>query len=224
MEILMNYKFSFLTLSLAAQFACSQECMNDEASGSYIYFAEPGQAANFFHHPWPSDARRRPDKTIGVNAWPNPTESSTLEEYLRVIGDHTYGYGLNSAAYFTLSSPLKASALDKSPLDFVSYEAPFYLVDIDPNSSEYGQLRPLSTKYYDEKTTYLPKNSIAVLPPFGLTLRSNTTYALVAADALVDRNDNPFEASKNFHNAITSACRTLLFLISIITRTSSRFS
>lgn len=203
----MNYKFSILTLSLAAQFACSQECMNDEAGGSYVYFSEPGQADNFFHHPWPSDARRRPDKTIGVNAWPNPTESSTLEEYLRVIGDHTYGYGLNSAAYFTLSSPLKASALEKSPLDFVSYEAPFYLVDIDPNSSEYGQLRPLSTKYYNEKTTYLPKDSIAVLPPFGLALRSNTTYALVATDALVDQDDNPFEASKNFHNAITPGCR-----------------
>ena len=202
----MNYKFWILTISLLTQYACNQECMNDEASGSFIYFAEPGTETNFFHHPWPSDARRRPDKTIGVTAWPNPTESSTLEEYLKVIGDHTYGYGLNSAAYFTFSGSIEESVLDDNPLQFTSFDAPFFLVDIDPQSPEYGQLRPLSTKYYKEKTTYLPKNSVAVLPPFGLTLRSNTTYAVVATDALKDAEDNPFQASKNFHNAMNTAC------------------
>ncbi|MEE2900995.1 MAG: hypothetical protein VYC39_01640 [Myxococcota bacterium] len=203
----MNFRFiTIVIMSLTTQLGCSQECMDDETSGSYLYFSEPGQADNFFHHPWPSDARRRPDKTIGVNAWPNPTESSTLEEYLAVIGDHTYGYGLNSATYFTSSSPINESVLTKSPLEYVSYDAPFFLVDIDPESSEYGRLRPLSTKYYKEKTTYLPKDSLAVLPPFGLTLRSNTTYALVATTALKDSDNDSFRASKNFHNAINTAC------------------
>ena len=192
--------------SFFAATACTPECLDTETDAVYLKFEAPSRESGFFEHPWPSNARRRPDGTLAIKAWPNPTGSSTLDEYLTVIGDHTYGYGLNSASYFVASSPLNESSFDGEPLTAMSTEAPFYLVDIDPESPEYGRLRPLSTKYFPKATTFLPENSLAVLPPFGLSLRSNTTYAMVATDALLSAEDTPLKKSLNFNNAIKTNC------------------
>jgi len=197
-----------LAVGLLALQACTTECYDSETKGVQFRFSAPTNATGFFDHPWPSDARRRDDGTIQLKAWPNPTQSSTLDEYLTVIGDHTFGYGLNSSTYFVATDELSESNFTAHALETMSHTSPMYLVDVDPSSPEYGRFRPLSFKYYPSKSTYLPANSVAALPPFGLSLRSNTTYAVVATTSMQAKDGSALVASQNFNNAIKTQCES----------------
>jgi predicted esterase len=199
---------SFLATTLAF-FACAApECPSFDDDGVQLRFEVPRSEKDFFSHPWPSNARRRDDGTLQLAAWPNPTESSTLEEYLSIFGEHSFGYGLNSATYFIASDALDESSLSIPELETMSHASVMYLVDIDQHSPEYGRFRPLRFKYYSQASTYLPANAVAALAPFGFTLRSNTTYAVVATNALKANDGRGLATSENFHHAIRKECQS----------------
>lgn len=199
----------FVAISVSASFlaACGNECRTTEPDGVAFRFAATADAdADFFAHPWPSDARRRPDGTLKLSRWPNPTESSTLEEYLQVIGDETRGFGRSTASYVTATGAIDPSSLPQEPLHSTVDSSGVYLVDIDADSPDRGRLFPLKTRFSTDATLYLPENHLIVQPPFGVPLRPDNTYALVGTNALRAADGSEVVASKNITNSLRAKC------------------
>src|SRR5205807_220621 len=124
----------------------STECLTADVQGPQLLLRDPTDPNSklegrdgFFAHPWPSDARKKADGHLRLDGFPNPTESSTLDEYLHTIGDETVGYGRNAAVYMSFSGPLDGRTLPQTPLAAATATASVYLVDVDPASPARGK-------------------------------------------------------------------------------------
>ena len=178
---------TILLMGLTAQLGCSQECMVDETSGVICTSPSLTGAELFITHGLLMLVEGL-TKTIGVNAW---LIQLSHRLWKNIGGDRRPYLRLWSELCFNaFSSPMNESVLARAR-KFVSYDAPFFLVDIDPDSSEYGRLRHTARNTTRKKHALW--NSIAVLPPFGLTLRSDTTYALIATNAGRDNDSSSSE-------------------------------
>ncbi|CAN0600377.1 unnamed protein product, partial [Laminaria digitata] len=65
----------------------------------------------FGAHPWPSDALKRANGTLRLDHFANPTESSTLDDYLKVIADETSAYATHAAIYLSFTEALDEASL-----------------------------------------------------------------------------------------------------------------
>jgi pimeloyl-ACP methyl ester carboxylesterase len=165
--------------------------MSEDPDGARALFADPSQRIDsFVAHPFPSDALLR-GGGIDLRHFPNPTQSSTLEDYLSIISAETDGFGVSTPMYLGFSDAIDTGSLDDA----------VRLVDVDPDSPERGRRFPLTFQYREERTLYLPPHTLAILVPFGIPLRPSTTYALIATEEL------DAEASAGFHNGLRDACR-----------------
>lgn len=190
----------------AMLYGCEPTCREVEPSSVTMKLSTKDSMDGFLDHPWPSDLRKRPDGTLRLRDFPNPTQSSTLDEYLTVISDETRGYGRTTAIYMGFTGAIDASSLPPEPLDAAADGASVYLVNVDPDSTTRGERVPISTRVSSESTMYLPADHLIALAPFGIVLEPNTTYALVATKDLAAAEGGSVEASKALQNALHSQC------------------
>jgi hypothetical protein len=196
-------------LLLSTAFGCSGKsdlCMEADASGTQALVADPsGTLTHFFDHPWPSDARRTEDGRLRLHGFPNPTGSSTLDDYVTTIEQNTHAFGRNAAIYASFTGALDPSSLPPTPRSTTSATATLFLVDVDPSSPENGRRIPLNVRF-GGASIYLPPNNLVALPPFGIPLRDKTSYALVGTTGIKDSAGKPIVPSRNVHNALLTAC------------------
>jgi predicted esterase len=185
--------------------ACGGECLTEDPKDVHALHAEPGEGlGSFVAHPFPSNALRRIRGGIDLRHLPNPTQSSTLDDYVEIISNETNGFGTSAPLFLGFSGPIDEATL---PRTLVPSEADSVaLIDVDPASPELGRRYPLQLRRFPDGTLYLPVHSLAMLVPYGIPLRSGTTYALVVTDAL-ESDGAPVVASKVFHNGLRAACR-----------------
>ncbi|MCK6550745.1 hypothetical protein L6R52_33215, partial [Myxococcota bacterium] len=134
-------KPSLLALSILAPLAlaCGATCPVDDPAGVLGRVDDPSRPlADFLAHPWPSDARLRNDGSLDLAAFPNPTESTTLEDYVRVISAETKGYATSAALYASFTGPIDPASLPADPAAAMRADASLFLVDVDPRSPERG--------------------------------------------------------------------------------------
>ncbi|MBI2378334.1 MAG: hypothetical protein HYV07_30320 [Deltaproteobacteria bacterium] len=195
-----------LALALAlTPLACGETCKRSPSDIASARFARPSPS-DFWNHPWPSNARLTHEGTISLLGFPNPTESTTLAEYLAAIQKHARGFAMNAAAYLPFSGPLDPRTLPRSLEDATREDASLFLVDVDASSPERGRRYPLEARFADRATTYLPANIVSLLPPFGIPLRSGTTYAVVGTSALLATDGSEVEQSPELHDALFDEC------------------
>ncbi|MBI4821644.1 MAG: hypothetical protein HY791_35610 [Deltaproteobacteria bacterium] len=195
------------SLALGA-LACGEVC-KPSTSGTSFRFDEPSPV-DFWSHPWPSDARKTQLGTLSLLGFPNPTESSTLDEYLTAIQTHTRGYSTNGASYLSFSGPLDTSSLPGGPLDAIASESSIFLVDVSDTSPERGRRYPLEVRAHESASLYLPADVLSILPPYGIPLRSGTTYALVGTSALRAKDKSGLVQSAELHDALYEECDGVL--------------
>ncbi len=194
---------ALVPLSLACQ---PDPCRDDAGEGTHGLVLPTSGADHFFHHPWPSDARRTPEGMLRVERFPNPTRSGTLDEYLEVIGPNTHGYSRNAAVYLSFDGPIDPASLPADPHATTEAEAAVQLVDVDPSSPERGRRFPLELRYGADSTVYLPAHHLIAKPPFGATLRPGTQYALVVTDRLRDPEGRALVAAAPLRKAVHAQC------------------
>lgn len=192
--------------SVALLSACGAPCLDSEPSATTVRFADPAAPLpDFLAHPWPSDARRRPGGNLDLDAFPNPTDSSTLRDYLRVIAQSTRAFGTSAALYASFTGPIDAGSVPADPRVALEDDAPVALIDVDPTSPERGRRYPLLLRSTERSTLYLPAHHLIALPPFGVSLRAGTTYALVLRDGLTSGGE-PLAQAKTTNHALLEAC------------------
>jgi len=143
--------------------------------------------AGFFDTPWPADARTNADGTADMTGFPNPSDSPLVQRYLD-IAQQTVGFGANSPIYLRFDGPIDTGALP-TPETSVTDDSPVLLIDVDPDSPDYGRLVPVTWNWQAEQTSEQPADLLAVVPLFGFPLHPRTTYALVVTTALAQPSD-----------------------------------
>lgn len=189
--------------------ACAPlECDRAAAGSFQLRFEDPqGDLPDFGAHPWPSDALKRANGTLRLDHFPNPTESSTLDDYLRVIANETSAYATHAAAYLAFSEPLDPGSLPADPAATLQAGASLKLVDIDPDSPQRGRQIPLQLRASEQAALHLPKNHLIALPVYGSGLRSDTTYALLLSPQLRSTSQASLSRSSRLHAALTRGCQ-----------------
>lgn len=194
-------------LLVALGVGCGGQCRVPAPGAAAVRFDAPSELeGSFWAHPWPSNARLGEDGRLRLRAFPNPTGSSTLEQYLEAIGRETRGFGKSSAAYFSFTGPLDPSSLPASPAQSIEPGSSLAWIDIDPNSPERGRRFPIESRFFAAPATYQDPNHLAILPPYGLVLRDHTTYAVIATEALRAADGSPVGAPDDLLNALDPEC------------------
>ncbi|MBN2361149.1 MAG: hypothetical protein JXR83_16965 [Deltaproteobacteria bacterium] len=136
-----------------------------------------GGHRDFLDLPWPCDVDRRDDGTLDLRAFPNPTGSSTLEDYL-ALAETVVGYSTNGVVYLGIGVALDPATLPADSWASLENDSAIQFVDVDADSPDRGQRLPLWFKQY-QADLFVPDGGLAVLPVVGFTLLPSTTYAVV---------------------------------------------
>ncbi|MGI5862287.1 MAG: hypothetical protein ACOX6T_09545 [Myxococcales bacterium] len=162
-------------------------------------------AATWLAYPFPADHRRLADGNVRLSDFPNPDAVSLLTSYVKVGEADLDGFGTNSAVHVAFDGPLDTSSIPTDPSAFLSSSAAMQLIDITPDSPEYGVRRPLRWEYWAKSGRYVYKNSLAVAPAWGFPLRERTTYALILTNAVQGADGNPLRAPELLRALLTAA-------------------
>lgn len=186
---------------------CGGDCLSEDPAGVTVQFADPeAPLAGFLAHPFPADGLKKPSGLIRLDHFPNPTQSSTLKDYLGVFSAEIRGYSVTSAIYLAFSGAVDPASFPADPAAALVSGAPVELVDVDPASPERGRRFPLRLRYRDEASLYLPAHHLIALPPFGATLRGGTRYALLLNEGVRSAGGEPVVTTQRLRNLLAKGC------------------
>ncbi len=145
-----------------------------------VAFALPrgAEPLPFFDLPWPTELLRRPNGRPDFRRFPGH-DSLVFGAYVAAAEEDVDGYSVAPTIYFHFTGPLQGPNLPDDPRATLSAAAPFFLVDVDPESPERGTFQPLQHRFYGETLRFVPANTLAVTPVAGRVLRPGTLYAAV---------------------------------------------
>lgn len=138
---------------------------------------------NFFTNGFPTDLRIKSDGKVDISDFPRRIHFLT-NAYVRSIDREVGGYSPLLPVYIPFTAPILTDLLPQNPMDFTAADAPIQLIDVDVDSPEYGRRFPLTVKMTRSLDQYRPDNLLQVLPMLGMTLRGDTTYALIVTNAV----------------------------------------
>lgn len=174
------------------------EFSSDVADGApRLYFEIPdGEVTEFYRLPFPNDIRRK-DGRLDLSGHPTPGTLGLgfdiVQTYIDAIERDQDGFGLNQAVFFRFSDRLDFDSLEASG-DNPSH----YLVNIDPDSAEYGQRHPIFWQANTGIGRYICANWLSVRPSWGRPLLPGTTYAVVFTDRARNRDGLKLEPDEDF--------------------------
>ena len=149
------------------------------ASGPAVHSRFDPDAAlkqrDFFALPFPTDLRRTATG-LDLTGFPNPTRSQLLSDYVIAMREQQ-GFGLASALYVAFDGPIDPATVTADSV---------YVVDLQT-----GDRTPLQTKWFGQASLYVPANTLALLPVFGVPLHEGHVHALVVTDAVHDAHGAP---------------------------------
>ena len=176
-------------------------------TGPTVRFSDPQDGlTDLVDHPFPSDALLLSDDLVRLSHFPNPTDSSTLQDFLQVFSTELRGFATSAAIYLGFSESMDPDSFAGDAGAALEDDASVYLVDIDPRSPEQGRRYPLWLRYEDAARQYLPEHHLVALPPFGAALRGGTTYALILTTDVRSSDGASLARSRLFSEAVTPGC------------------
>ena len=161
-------------------------------------------ANDFWSLPFPSDLRKESDGSFDFEKWPGDWNNELVSMWLTAANERLHdGWGVNTGVFFQFTGDIDTDTLNQSVDDALEKTAPVLLMDITPDSPEYGRLFPLEVQFDLPQDVYTPDNLLAVLPPFGFVKRPNTTYAAIITDQVKNKEGESLGRSRTFHDALT---------------------
>lgn len=152
-------------------------------------------AANgFFALPFPDDARWNRDEGEVFGRWPGSKNVLLLQRWLDTADELLEGWGLSSGIFAYFTDPLDPASLPvdaENSVDFEDGAPSVFLVDVDPESVEVGQVLPITCQFRGQKGTYHNANQLGCISPLGVVRRPMTRYALVITSGLLDEEGQP---------------------------------
>ncbi len=136
---------------------------------------------SFYHNGFPTDLRLKDDGSVDLSDFPrryiHPLTALYTKQIMRLQARG--GYHTVTPIYLAFTGPIEVASLPSWDLDYTKPEAPIQVVDVDPNSPEYGRRFPLNVSRTVVFDSYRPNNLLQIFPTLGISLRPNTTYAAI---------------------------------------------
>jgi hypothetical protein len=148
------------TLVLGALAALSSACPDPDPERAPVAFALPrGERQAFLAAPWPQDLMIKKNGRLNLDAFPNPFDSGTLEEFLGIFGDAP-GYAAATTLYFHVDGGVDEATLPATPAASLNDDAGLFVVELDGQAR--GRRLPIEVKHYQDGTSFLPAGTVAV--------------------------------------------------------------
>ncbi len=161
-----------------------------EAPGPEVYFDLSGQTntpASFFDAPFPSDLRLDAEGRMDYTGHPNPKDSAPVRDLIEGASRHE-GASTITSVTFRFHGAL-AQRMDTDAIA-PQRDAPFLIVDIDPQSPQRGRLYPVVAQTLPVDG-YLAEYGLAVAPWPGVILPTRRTFATIVMRAANDAQGAP---------------------------------
>ncbi|HVK98202.1 MAG TPA: hypothetical protein VM553_00245 [Dongiaceae bacterium] len=136
---------------------------------------------NFYANGFPTDLRVTADGHLDLRGFHRMNHPMT-RRYVTTIEQQIQGYTLSMPIYLPFTAAFDMTRLPSRDVDFLADDAPVQLVNIDPDSSAYGQRQPISVTQTWQPDRYRPHHLLQILPTLGLNLLPNTRYAVLVND------------------------------------------
>lgn len=141
----------------------------------------------FYANGFPTDLRKDEQDKIDISDFPRQYHWLT-HRYVSSITRHADGYHTVMPIYLPFTQPIDMDNMSKQDLDYLQPDSPIQLIDVDPQSPEYGRRFPLDVSMTKVADQYRPSNLLQIYPTMGINLRPNTTYAVIVS------RDTPLKA------------------------------
>ncbi len=164
---------------------------------------DTGSQDSFYDIPYPNDVRTDADGTVSLTG--HPSTGSIVSDYLAVIDQRQVGFGANSAIFQRFDGLLTEASLPQTPEESLQENASVYLVNIDTQSSRFGERAPLQMQFKSGQVDMIPSNHLAVLPYPGYPLAEDSTYAFVVTDRVLSASGEPISVSEDFSSVLSGA-------------------
>lgn len=172
-------------------------CGGDDASSPGVLSRFDVSAdAGPFDAPFPIAHRARPDGSLRIGDFPNPSGDPWLSELVDVLEGGRNGFSLNGGIWLPFEGPVDVGRLPKDPNGSTSADSPVFLVAISPEAERYGERLPIEVAFRTDEQAHSPANLLVVLPYQGVVLQPETTYAVVVRRGLGDGDGKPLFAAE----------------------------
>jgi pimeloyl-ACP methyl ester carboxylesterase len=188
------------------------ECSDPPAAGEEdikVYFEVPGYDTGregrapeeFYRLPFPNDIRLK-DGHIDLSGHPDPGVvveelGDPVRDYFDMVEQDLDGFGTQSAVFFQLNYyPAN---------DSMKLNETMYLLDIDPDSPDFGKTHGVGFSAASGRGMYICYNWIALLLPGGNLLSPNTTYAAILTTGITDKEGKSLTPDADFSAMLDDA-------------------
>jgi hypothetical protein len=195
--------------SVAVLAGCSGSDLGETISAIYTVpeSLDELQAEKWLDHPWPSDARLEDGSPV-FRGFYNPGQVKLVDEYVNAADGLLDGFSPVAGGYLRFTGPVDPLSVPASPLDTLRARSSVYLLDVDPDSPDFGRRRPIDVSFRAPEGRYTLPNTLRWIPAPGFSLRLDTTYALVVTHALRSADGGDVLASDHLKQVIGEEAAT----------------
>ncbi len=169
------------------------------------HFGLPGATEDFYDLPYPNDLRRHPDSnTLDLSEFPT---NSLIVNSFRAAAEELDGFSLNGAMYARFDGAIDETSLP-DPASSVTETAAVYVVDVDPESPDYGMKTPVVVRFRPTGNETIGINNLVVRPYPGFPLAEGTTYAFVVTTRARGTNGESIETAPGFAELASTSMTT----------------
>ncbi len=150
-------------------------------------------ATDWHATPFPTNTRLGSDRSVDLTGFPAARDGAPpdlLTDYLTYAGSHLRGWSIQPTIYVQFDAPLDDAAF--GPPTAQPTQDTVFLMDVTPESPEYGTLIPLTTRVSGPTAgQFLAPNLLMAQPIWGRPLLPKTTYAFVMRRGVKDKAGKP---------------------------------
>jgi hypothetical protein len=146
-------------------------------------------AAEFFDAPFPDEARRRPDGTADLAAFPNGTHVELVDRLI-AIASETEGFATTSTVFFRAKEPLDPASVE-TDYETSLERSTVALVNVESSSPSFGRRHPIEVRLAEHGGPFGAPSLLSLLPLQGLPLEANALYAAFVTDGARDAGGRP---------------------------------
>jgi len=153
--------------------------------------------------PYPNDLRLRDDGTIDLIGL-EQGQPGVVDLYMdTVVANHLGGFALGGAIFFRFAGPVAPqTCAPAGAADSMRPDSSIYLVNIDKQSTGYGDRIPFVWRHQTAAGKFIGEHSLALLPMPGFALAPGATHAAVITESLCDDLGDPVQPDADFQKLL----------------------
>ncbi|MBN2342760.1 MAG: hypothetical protein JXX29_24015 [Deltaproteobacteria bacterium] len=178
------------------------DCEATSEDGDFVAYFDVNRETNeFYRLPFPNDG----EKVNGRIDLSSHTDPGVLNDelgnltgaYIQYMQEELDGFGTQSNIYFRFSH--------KPNWDSIALTENIYLVNIDPDSTDYGETTSVGYSGNTAAGMYICNNWLALKPSAGRPLEQGTTYAAIIETSVRDLSGNALKQDSGFSAMLQSS-------------------